>query len=64
MTDRLGTELQGLLVGKTVSQVRQHRAAELLLEFTDGTRLFVDRTASGLEFSVTGTATLDDRTSN
>jgi hypothetical protein len=46
--------LTQLLVGKVVGIVRRHRSAEVLIEFTDGTRLFVDRTDDGLEFSVTG----------
>lgn len=47
-------ELERLLVSKTVSLVRRHRAGELLLQFTDGTRLFVNEANGGLEFSVTG----------
>jgi hypothetical protein len=41
-----------LLVGRTVSDVRQHRANELLVEFADGARLFVDGPGP-LELSVT-----------
>jgi len=43
-----------LLIGKTVRRVRRHRRAELAIEFEDGTRLFVDQSDTGLEFSVTG----------
>jgi hypothetical protein len=45
-----------LLRGKTVRRVRRHRRTALLIEFEDGTRLFVDRSDKGLEFSVTGGA--------
>lgn len=47
-------QLESLLSGKIVRRVACHRPTELLLEFTDGTRLFVDRTDEGLELSVTG----------
>jgi hypothetical protein len=36
-----------LLAGKIVSRVWRHREAEVGVEFTDGTRLFVDRMPSG-----------------
>lgn len=42
------------LAGKVVARVDRHRASEVLIEFTDGTRLFVDGTTQGLELSVTG----------
>ena len=48
-------ELKRLLVGKTVAHIRRHRKSELLLEFTDHSRLFVNIGDNGLEFSVTGT---------
>jgi hypothetical protein len=40
------------LAGKTVKAVRRHRATEILVLFTDGTRLLVDHTSDGLEMSV------------
>jgi hypothetical protein len=46
--------MQRLLKGKTVKKVQRHRAAELVLLFTDGTHLYIDRTVHGLEFSITG----------
>jgi hypothetical protein len=42
------------LAGKVVARVERHRGSEVLLEFTDGTRLFVDVSAQGLELSVSG----------
>jgi hypothetical protein len=45
--------MQRMLAGKIVRRVRRHRSKELLLEFKDGTRLFVDLTEGGLEFSIT-----------
>jgi hypothetical protein len=43
-----------LLGGKTVARIRRHRPTELLVEFTDGTRLFVDVAGDVLELSITG----------
>jgi hypothetical protein len=42
-----------LLAGRTVQTVRRHRVEELVIEFTDGSRLFVDAPVA-LELSVTG----------
>jgi len=44
-----------LLAGKVLRRVWRHREREVAIEFTDGSRLFVDRTASGVELSITGT---------
>ena len=47
-----------ILRGKVVRVVWRHRSKEIGLEFTDGTRLFVDVTAAGeLEVSITGGTT-------
>ena len=43
-----------LLKGKVVANVWRHKANELMVQFTDGTRLFVDMRQSGLELSITG----------
>lgn len=43
-----------LLCGKVVARVVRHRNTEVLVEFTDGTRLFVDRAADALELSISG----------
>jgi hypothetical protein len=48
---RLATEM---LSGKAVARVIRHRATEVLIEFTDGTRLFVDQSSTGVELSITG----------
>jgi hypothetical protein len=53
-------DLQRLLKGKTLNVVRRHRAKEVVLEFIDHTRLFVDWTEDGFEFSVTGTDDNED----
>ena len=42
-----------MLAGLTVRVVRRHRPTELLIEFEDGTRLFVDAERA-LELSITG----------
>lgn len=55
MADNLKEEAENatqLLAGKTVALVRRHRPAEVMIEFTDGTRLFVDRSEFGVELSV------------
>ena len=48
------TKLTDLLKGKVVRTVRRHRFSEVMIEFDDGTRLFVNKTSEGLEFSITG----------
>ncbi len=53
--NKLATEAKKatqLLAGKTVKVVRRHRETEILIVFTDGTRLLVDHTSEGLEMSV------------
>lgn len=47
-------KLTDLLRGKTVKVVRRHRFGEVMIEFDDGTRLFVNNISDGLDFSVTG----------
>jgi len=42
-----------LLKGKVVSRVWRNRPGELGIQFTDGTRLFVDQNANQLEISIT-----------
>jgi len=39
--------------GKIVSIVWRHRPGEVLVEFTDGTRLFVDAKGDKAELSIT-----------
>ena len=55
MTDleKEAAQLTELLHGKVLKIVRRHRSDEILIEFEDGTRLFVNGIAAGLEFSVT-----------
>lgn len=43
-----------LLKGKVISIVWRHRKGEVGIEFTDGTRLFVEHTQDGVELSITG----------
>lgn len=43
-----------MLAGKIVARVARHSSSEVLLEFQDGTRLFVDALEGGIELSVTG----------
>jgi hypothetical protein len=47
-------KLTDLLRGKAVKIVRRHRVGEITIEFDDETRLFINRSPDGLEFSVTG----------
>jgi hypothetical protein len=47
-------KLTDLLQGRSVKMVWRHRAREVVIEFDDGTRLFVDAASDPLEFSVTG----------
>ena len=41
-----------MLAGKVVARVVRHREAEVLIEFADGTRLFVDG-GTTLDLSIT-----------
>lgn len=43
-----------MLRGKVVARVVRSKPTEVLLMFTDGTRLFVDRATDALELSITG----------
>lgn len=42
-----------LLHGKIVAKVWRHRHKEIGIEFTDGTRLFIDHRPNELEVSIT-----------
>lgn len=48
-----------MLVGRLVSHVRRFRSNEVLVEFADGTRLYVDSSAS-VELSITSNDDLDE----
>ena len=43
-----------LLKGKVVARVARHREGEVMVEFADGTRLYVDRRDDGIELSIIG----------
>lgn len=47
-------QLQALIADKVVAQVRHHRASELMLEFSDGSRLFVNVAGQDLDLSLIG----------
>ena len=47
-------KLTDFLSGKTVVELMRHRESEVVMIFSDGTKLFVDCKSSSLEFSVTG----------
>lgn len=51
--DQEGERATEMLKGKSVKRITRHRPAEVLIEFTDGTRLFVDAKGA-LELSITG----------
>jgi hypothetical protein len=42
-----------MLRGKVVAHVFRHRTMEVMVQFTDGTRLFVDSSGGSVELSVT-----------
>ena len=42
-----------MLKGKAVLKIFRHRTGEFGIEFTDGTRLFIDHQTDGLEISIT-----------
>lgn len=43
-----------LLKGKVVACVKRFREGEVLVEFEDGSRRYVDRSEGGVELSITG----------
>ncbi|WP_187805597.1 hypothetical protein [Aquipseudomonas alcaligenes] len=43
-----------LLKGRKVQAVVRHTPSEVLIQFTDGTRLFIDVSNEELELSITG----------
>ena len=43
-----------MLVGKVVAKVLRAREKEVCVEFTDGTRLFIDHKTDNVELSITG----------
>lgn len=43
-----------ILQGKVVARITRHRKTEVLIEFVDGTRLFVDQSNTGVELSISG----------
>ncbi len=43
-----------MLKGKVIAKVMRQRAKEICIEFTDGTRLFVDHQSDNLEISISG----------
>ncbi|MDO0863478.1 hypothetical protein JH265_02565 [Xanthomonas campestris pv. campestris] len=42
------------LAGKIVQTVWRHRSSELVIQFTDGSRIFADVKEDALEHSITG----------
>ena len=50
---KISHRLTRLLKGKMVRSVKQLRPSEVLIEFHDGTRFYVDRTDIGFELSIT-----------
>jgi hypothetical protein len=50
--DEEATRISELVEGKAIVAVYRHRASEIVIEFADGSRLFVDA-ISALEISVT-----------
>jgi hypothetical protein len=49
---REATSVTKLLLGKTVREVWRHRPGEVGIEFTDGSRMFINRADEGLELSI------------
>jgi hypothetical protein len=53
--DDEGLQATRLLEGRVVKTIHRHTALEVMVEFTDGSRLFVDwREDRSLELSITG----------
>lgn len=49
-----GQRASEMLKGKVVQTVWRHRPGEVGIQFTDGTRLFLDTTEGSIELSITG----------
>lgn len=49
-----------LLKGKVLARVSRPRPSEICLEFSDGTRFFVDVVEESLELSITGCSEPDE----
>jgi hypothetical protein len=47
-----GRRASRMLKGKIVRVIRRHRTGEVLIEFQDGTRLFVDAKGDEIELSI------------
>ncbi len=43
-----------LLKGKVVKKIRRHRKEEVVIDFEDGTRFFIDWRDTELDLSITG----------
>jgi hypothetical protein len=43
-----------MLKNKVVECLWRHREREVMIQFTDGMRLYIDHTSTGLELSITG----------
>ena len=54
--DEEGERATQMLKGKVVALVSRHRNEEVCIEFSDGTRLYVDHSEGGVELSITGGA--------
>ncbi|WP_144780341.1 hypothetical protein [Marinobacter maritimus] len=53
--EREAKAIEELLIGKVLTGVIRHQSSEVVLQFSDGTRLFVNGEVQGsLDFSVTG----------
>jgi hypothetical protein len=48
-----GKRATEMLQGKVVEKITRHRVREMCVEFTDGTRLYVDCNDDGVELSIT-----------
>lgn len=46
-------KLNALLCGKVVEKIFRYKKTEVCIQFTDGTRFFINRTDDKLEFSIT-----------
>jgi hypothetical protein len=50
-----------MLKHKVFDVLRRHHKGEVVIQFTDGTRLFVDQQPDGLELSITENVDKTDR---
>lgn len=51
--DKEAENIKSILDGKIISDIKRFNTDEILLQFSDGTRFYINKKDPGLEFSIT-----------